>query len=141
MGGGHHPPCTSHSSQRSTACAGAGRAAASRTAASCIEDRGVSAVYPPDAGDIPDADGQSAVCHGLRAWLSRQPRPLPPPDCLPPAAAESRGVSTSAHAARRTGTNRLGPFRISRDRPGTTSVDGVRHGAELLASDLPTLFP
>ena len=49
---------------------------------------------------IPDADRQPAVCHGLRTRLSRQPRSLPPSDRLSPAASESRGVSTSAHASR-----------------------------------------
>src|SRR5208283_4190638 len=109
--------------------------------ASAIEDRRVSAVHPPDAGDLPDADRQPPVCHGLRAWLSRQPRSLPPPDRLPPAASKSRGVSTSALPARRTSTSRLGTFRTSRDWPGTPPADGVRHSAELLASDLPALLP
>ena len=78
--------------------AGAGRAAEDRPAGAAVADRRLSAVHPPDAGDVPDADRQSAVCDGARARLSRQPRSLPPPDRLPSAAPAGRGLSAAAHA-------------------------------------------
>ena len=43
--------------------------------------------------------------------------------------------------ARRAGAGRLGTFRPSRDRPRAASTDGVRHGAQPLAPDLPALLP
>ena len=33
----------------------------------------VPAVHPADAGEVPQADGEPAVCNGARAGLSRQP--------------------------------------------------------------------
>src|ERR1700744_5946756 len=36
---------------------------------------------------------------------------------------------------------RLGPFRLHDNRPGAPPLDGLRHGAELLAPSLPTLLP
>src|ERR1700694_4130449 len=51
------------------------------------------------------------------------------------------GLSTSAQPARRAGASRLGAFWSSRDRPRTPSLDGLRHGAELLAPDFPALLP
>src|SRR5689334_1098910 len=126
MDDGHHRPATAHPLQRGAARAGAVWLAADWAAAAPVADRCVSPVHPPDAGDVPDADRQPPVRHGVCTRLSRQPRSLPPPDRLPPAAAESRGVSTSAYAARRTGTNRLGSFWIPYDRPGAPPTDGVR---------------
>ena len=38
------------------------------------------------------------------------------------------------------GAGRLGPFRSYHDRPGAPRVDGLRHGAQLLAPDLPALL-
>ena len=43
--------------------------------------------------------------------------------------------------AGRAGTSGLGTLRASRDRSRPPAVDGVRHGAELLAPDLPALLP
>ena len=59
-----------------------------RPASPAVADRGVSAVHPPDAGYVSDADRQSAVCDGARARLSRQPGSLQPRDRLPSAASE-----------------------------------------------------
>ena len=66
-----------------------------RAAAAAIAGRSLSAVHPPDAGEVPKADGQPAVRDGTRTRLSRQPRPLPPPHRLPSAAAEGRSLSTA----------------------------------------------
>ena len=55
-------------------CGGCSRKpVAAVVAAAPLEDRRVSAVHPPDAGELPDADRQPLVCHGLRTRLSRQP--------------------------------------------------------------------
>src|SRR5271165_3353643 len=105
------------------------------------QDRRLSALHPPDVGDVPDADGQPPPCDGARAWLSRQPRPFPPPDRLPSAATESRSLSASAQPAWRTSAGGLGPLWPPPDRPSAAAVDGVRDGAELLAPDLSALLP
>ena len=121
--------------------AGPGRAAADRAAAAALEDRPVSAIHPRDPGEVPDADRQPPARDGARARLSRRSRPLPPYHRLPPTASVGGGLSASAQPAWRTGSGRLGTFWPCGDRPGTPAADGFRHGAELLAPDLPALLP
>src|SRR5271157_3238485 len=141
MDGGHHRPSVACAPQRGAARAGASRSSQDRAAATAIADRRLSALHPPDVGDVPDADGQPPPCDGARAWLSRQPRPFPPPDRLPSAATESRSLSASAQPAWRTSAGGLGPLWPPPDRPSAAAVDGVRDGAELLAPDLSALLP
>ena len=51
------------------------------------------------------------------------------------------GLSASAQPARRAGASRLGAFWSPHDRPRAPSLDGLRHGAELLAPDFFALLP
>src|SRR5277367_3973116 len=140
MEGGHHRPAVACSPQHRAARVGASRFAQGGTAAAPVPNRRLSALHPPDVGDVPDADGQPPLCDGARARLSRQPRPFPPPDRLPSTTTESRSLSASAQPAWRTSAGGLGPPWPPPDRPSAAAVDGVRHGAELLAPDLSALL-
>src|SRR5438477_5577041 len=112
-----------------------------RAAGAPLAGRALSAVHPSDPGEVPDADRQPAVRNGTRTRLPWQRRSLPPPHRLLPPAPGGRGLSTPAQPARRAGASRLGAFWSSRDRPRTPSLDGLCHGAELLAPDFPALLP
>src|SRR5208282_5432077 len=141
MDGGDDRPTVACSPQHRAARVGASRSSQDRAAATAVADRCLSALHPPDVGDVPDPDGQPPLCDGARARLSRQPRPLPPSDRLPSAATEGRSLSASAQPAWRTGAGGLGSLWPPPDRPGAAAVDGVRDGAELLAPDLSALLP
>ena len=112
-----------------------------RAAGTSLAGRALSALHPSDPGEVPDADRQPAVRDGVRTRLPRQRRSLPPPHRLSSAAPGGGGLSASAQPARRAGAGRLGAFRSPHDRPRAPSLDGLRHGAELLAPDLSALLP
>ena len=88
-----------------------------------VKDRRVSAVHSSDAWRaFPTLTASRLYVMAYERGYRGSPDHFRHRDCLSPAAAESRGVSTSAHAAARTGTNRPGTLRP----PRQSAVHGVR---------------
>src|SRR6516225_4522954 len=141
MAGRHYRAAIACALRHGVARVVTGRSVAERVIDTPLADRAVSAIHPRDAGAISDADGQPAIRHGARAWLPRRSRLLPPSHCPPSTTAASGGLSTPEHPARRTGAGRLGTLRPSHDRLRASAIDGLRHGAELVAPDIPALLP
>ena len=113
----------------------------SPVAASTQSHRPLPAVPAGDAHQVPHADLGAAAGHAGRARLRRQRLAPAPPRRRHAPTPGGRGLPAPAHAAWRAGAGRLGPLRSPADRPRTPPLDGLRHGAELLAAHLPALLP
>ena len=124
--------------------AGPGRAAAADRPHRRVARRSIR-ICPSSAQTletVPDADRQPALRDGARARLPRRRRPLPPPHRLH----TGRGPAAEAYLRLRTlpgeqaqvDWGHFGHLTIGRAR---APADGLRHGAELVAPDLPALLP
>src|SRR6202162_169750 len=103
MAARHHRPPPNNNPRNVDAGARPSRPAADRIAATPVADRSLSALHPPDPGEVPDAGRQPALRDGVSARLRRQPPSLSASHRMPATASEGRGVFALAQPAGRTG--------------------------------------